>query len=312
MKQRRFQNRVVESVFTLPVSAVFAALMWWFQSGFSTSNLLGLLFCALTAYVILETNNANALIRVRTRFVSCLWIVGAACTTFLHGAVAPLFVAFCLSVSYSQICRTYQRHDAAVQAFHANLFLSIGSLAFPPMLLLSFCYGVYFSVYMRCMNLRLIMASLIALLLPYWFWMGWCVWQENFGLLLAHLSSIAEFRFPSPEHYGALPIPVLSAWSLVNLLSIVGTVHYLRNRYDDKIKVRMLLYIYVCQTVFFQVAILLQPQFIMFLLPMLMISSSPLVAHYFALTGSRISNLFFFVSLLLFAALAVVNLWNPL
>ena len=49
MKQRRFQNRVVESVFTLPISAVFAALMWWFQGGFSKANMLGLLFCALTA-----------------------------------------------------------------------------------------------------------------------------------------------------------------------------------------------------------------------------------------------------------------------
>ena len=81
MKQRRFQNRVVESVFTLPISAVIAALMWWFQGGFSKANMLGLLFCALTAYIILETNNANALIRVRTRLLSSLWpCAGIPCT----------------------------------------------------------------------------------------------------------------------------------------------------------------------------------------------------------------------------------------
>ena len=144
MKQRRFQNRVVESVFTLPISAVFAALMWWFQGGFSKANMLGLLFCALTAYIILETNNANALIRVRTRLLSSLWLISVACMGVLHTAIEPRFVTFCLSLSYSQLCRTYQRYDAAVQAFHANLLLSVASLVFPPMLLLSVLYGIYF------------------------------------------------------------------------------------------------------------------------------------------------------------------------
>lgn len=312
MKQRRFQNRVVESVFTLPISAVFAALMWWFQGGFSKANMLGLLFCALTAYIILETNNANALIRVRTRLLSSLWLISVACMGFLHTAIEPLFVTLCLSLSYSQLCRTYQRYDAAVQAFHANLLLSVASLVFPPMLLLSVLYGVYFSVYMRCVNLRLVMASLLALLLPYWFWSGWCVWQLDFVPLLSHLSAVVDFRIPTQEVYDQVSLPVISAWALVNLLSVVGTIHYLRNRYDDKIKVRMLLYIFVCQTVFFQIAVLLQPQFIMFLLPMLMVSSNPLVAHYFALTGSWLSNLFFCLSLLLFVALAVISVWMPL
>lgn len=313
MKQRRFQNRVVESVFTLPVSVVLAALMWWWPQGsFSTVYLQGLLLCFLVAYVILETSNANALIRIRTRLVSSLWLICVACIGFLHSAVAPLFVTFCLSVSYSQLCRTYQRYDSIVPAFHANLFLSVGSLAFPPMLWLSLLYGLYFAVFMRCLSLRLIMANLVALLLPYWFWMGWSVWQADFGPLLSHLYALADFRFPVLAQYGSMSISVISAWALINLLSIVGVVHYLRNRYNDKIRVRMLLYIFTCQTIFFQIAILFQPQFFMFLFPMLMISGTPLTAHYFALTGSRLSNLFFFLTLLLFAALAAINLWMPL
>lgn len=310
MRRRRFQNRIAESVFTLPVCSVLALVMWWWPQGsFSIDYLLGLLCCAFTAYVILETNNANSLIRIRTRLVSCLWVICVAGMGFLHPIGAPLIAAMFLSISYSQLCRTYQCHDAVVQAFHANLFLALGSLAFPPMILFSLLYIVYFTVYMRCMDMRMLFACVVALLLPYWLWFGWCVWNQDFSPLLSHLSDVVRFQLPTVESYTGIPLPVLSAWALIALLSVVGTVHYLRNRYDDKIKVRMLLYVFVCQTVFLHVLMLLQPQYVSVVLPMLMVSCMPLVAHYFALTYSWVSNMFFFVAILLITAVSVVNLW---
>lgn len=313
MKRRRFQNRVVESIFILPVSAVLAAVMWWWPKGsFSMDYLLGLLLCALTAYVLLEVNNANALVRIRTRMVSCLWLLLAAGAGFLHTAPGPLFATCCLAVSYSQLCRTYQRTDITIESFHAHLLLALASLVFPPMLLFSVFYVIYLLVYMRSLHLRAFLSALIGLILPYWLWMGWCIWVQDFGPLLTHLSGVTDFRIPVPTDYLSLPLPVLTAWGLTSLLALVGIIHYLRNCYDDKIRVRMLLYILVCQTVFLELAILLQPQFVPILLPMLMVSASPLIAHYFALTGSWFSNAFFILSILLFAAVAVINLWMPL
>ncbi len=310
MKQRRFQNQVAESVLTLPVSAVLTVIVWWWPQGsFSIDYLLGLLCCAFTAYVILETNNANALIRVRTRLVSCLWIILTACMGFLHSIGSPLIAAACTALSYSQLCQTYQRHDATIQAFHANLFLALGSLAFPSLLLLALLYVIYFAIYMRCVNLNTILASVVALLAPYWLWAGWCVWNNDFSPLLTHLSGILDFQVPTLTSYTDIPLPILLAWGLVCLLSLVGTIHYLRNRYDDKIKVRMLLYVFVCQTLVFQVAIILQPQLITMLLPLLLVSSTPLIAHYFALTHSRVSNVFFCLAMILTVAVAAINLW---
>lgn len=313
MKRRRFQNRVVESIFTLPVCAVFAAVMWWWPKGsFSIDYLLGLLLCALTAYVILEINNVNALVRIRTRMVSCLWLLLAAGCGFLHTASAPLFATGCLVVSYSQLCRTYQRTDITIQAFHAYLLLALGSLVFPSMLLISVLYGIYLFAYMRSLNLRAMLSALMGLFVPYWLWMGWCLWQQDFSPLLTHLSDVVDFRIPVLADYTSQPLSVLSAWGLTSLLALVSIIHYLRNRYDDKIRVRMLLYIFVCQAMFLELAIFLQPQFLPFLLPMFMVSACPLIAHYFALTGSWISNAFFILSILLFAAVAVINLWMPL
>ena len=73
----------------------------------------------------------------------------------------------------------------------------------------------------------------------------------------------------------------------------------------------MLLYIYVFQTILIQVFLLLQPQFFQTLVALLAVCASPLIAHLFALTNTRLSNLFFCLTLLLFTALTVWNLWMP-
>ena len=73
----------------------------------------------------------------------------------------------------------------------------------------------------------------------------------------------------------------------------------------------MLLYIYVTQTIVIQIFLLVQPQHFQTMIALLAVSGSPLIAHYFVLTSSWISNTFFCFTLLLFVALAVWNLWMP-
>ena len=97
--------------------------------------------------------------------------------------------------------------------------------------------------------------------------------------------------------------------TIVILLSIVSIMHYLRTNYDDKIRVRMILYIYMTQTLLMMAFLLLQPAHYKTTMALLVASASPLIAHYFALTGSILSNFFFVLSLLLTAGMAILNLW---
>lgn len=312
MKRHRLQNHVVESAFTLPACVAFAALAWWWpQEKFSITALIGLLLCLCTAYAIWLTGNANALVRIRTHLAPALWLLCTACTSYLHFAEFPAIAALCLAVSYGQLFETYQCPEGVVETFHAYLFLALGSLAYPPLLLVALPYVVYQSVYMRSINVRMLMAALLALLLPYWLWMCWCVWQQDFELFCTHLRSVVVFRLPTLEAYRSVPLPVLASLAFTSLLALAGIVHYLRNRYDDKIRVRMILYIHVCQTLLFGLAMLLLPDDIFCLLPLFVLSAVPLITHYFAHTYSRMSNLFFILSVLLLIAVAIINLWMP-
>ena len=71
----------------------------------------------------------------------------------------------------------------------------------------------------------------------------------------------------------------------------------------------MILYIYTIQTLLLILYLLLQPNQYQTTMALLVVSSSPLIAHYFSLTGSWLSNLFFILSLLLCGVMAYLNLW---
>ena len=86
-------------------------------------------------------------------------------------------------------------------------------------------------------------------------------------------------------------------------------MHYLRTNYDDKIRVRMILYIYVTQTLLLTAFLVLQPAHYRTTMALLVASACPLIAHYFALSKGILNTIIFVLSLLLTAAMAVLNLW---
>ena len=101
-------------------------------------------------------------------------------------------------------------------------------------------------------------------------------------------------------------------WLFVTFVSFVATVHYLRTYFNDKIRTRMYLYIYVMQIAAVWLLLLWQPDLYNLLMPLLMLCSCTIIAHFFALTGSIISNLFFVLSGLALGALTSINmgLWK--
>jgi len=102
---------------------------------------------------------------------------------------------------------------------------------------------------------------------------------------------------------------LLPMWCLLVFFGLTGIIHYMRKRYDDKIRTRMMLYVYVCVTVFLHVAFLLLPGQRMELLAMMAVSTSPLMAHYWAMTRGRVGWIVLIVSLVgWLAVLALASL----
>ncbi len=271
---------------------------------YSHDYAVALLLTLLTAYVIAETNNTQQIIRVRSRAVASVWLFGMACMGTLHPYQPVLLATFCLSVSYFLLFRTYQQSQPMVDTFHVFFMLALGSTFYPRLLWLAPFMFWYLAIYMRALTFRSFFAALVGLVVPFWFWVPWQLWRADLtpirtwyaGLTTIHAEGVGALLSPTP--------PVLAFYVLV-FFTLWMTVYYLLHSYDDKIRTRMILYVYVCQSVLFVAyGVLID---VSAALPLLLLSVSPLVGHYFTLRNTWIGLCLFFLSLLAFLALIVLT-----
>ncbi len=310
MRQNRLQNRVAGSELTLPFCIIVAVALWWLpKRDFPLPHVLGLALCLLTTCIILETNARQHIIRIRTRMMSCVWLVLASSLEFMHPLDKPIVAAAFLSVAYYLLFRCYQRHRAQLDVFHVFLMLSLGSFFAPVMLPMAIPFFLYIAIFLRSLTRKAFWAGMLGLIVPYWCYAVWSFVMKDMESFVARLTEMAQVEMPSMEAVRSLPIVWQVSAAIVGLLSIVSIVHYLRTNYDDKIRVRMILYIYVTQTLLLMAFLVAQPMHYPTTMALLIASACPLMAHYFSLTGNWLSTAFFLLSLLLTAGMAFLNLF---
>ncbi len=337
MRRERLQNRIAGSVFTLPLCAVLALVLWWIPEqhaavgegtdvfgflpdGLSWSwqcfvvdvpRIVAFLLMVVTTCVLIEMNNRNLLLRIRSRLVSSTWLVAAACITPLHVYSPGLVAAVCVAGALYMLFFTYQKRDCQANTFHWALLLGIGSIFVPHVVCFLPLFLWHQTVFLRSMSLRSFCAALVGCLFPLSLWSGYWVVCDNYVPLLEWVGTLTTYAPLCPDNYLGFSVQQVASWGLVTLLGLFGTIHYLNTSFNDRIQVRMLLYILSFQFVATELFVCLQPQHFDTLMPMIMMLASPLIAHFFTLTSSWFTNVLFLLSVLAFAALAYVNLFMP-
>lgn len=310
MGRRWLQNKVAESRLTLPVSVALFIVVRLFQGvGVSFTAAAAALLCLCTAAVMLETNVALQILRVRSRLGESLWLLLAAVMPFLYGLGAPAVCAFCLAAGMGLLLCCYQNRNAVLLVFHSFLFLGAGSLLSPVMVPLALLFYFCLAFLMRAFSWKGLWAGIVGLLTPYWCWV---VWEACVGDVMRVADHVLALWLWVLDWDGLSLLPavrLLPVWCLLVFFGLTGIIHYMRKRYDDKIRTRMMLYVYVCVTVFLHVAFLLLPGQRMELLAMMAVSTSPLMAHYWAMTRGRVGWIVLMVSLVgWLAVLALASL----
>lgn len=327
MNKNRLQNHISGSVFTLPVCAFVACLAWWLPvllpdslpwaipTAQVTDRSIAFVLAALITYVLIEMNNVNMLIRVRSRMVSSTWLLAATTIPVVHFYSDGLAAALCLAISYYLLFSTYQRKGCEVSTFHYALFLGLGSIFLPQLLVFLPFFLWHQTVFLRSTTLRTLCAALVGCLFPLLLWAAYWHVREDYAPLLRWFSVLTSYAPIEAASYLSLSLQQIASWGLLTLLAFIGVIHYLSTSYNDRIQVRMLLYIFVFQFFIVEIYVALQPQHLTTMLPILMVTSAPLTAHFFALTRSWFTNALFVLSLLSFLALGYLNLlfpWMPL
>lgn len=288
--------------------------MWWWPAGeYSHSALISLALTMFVGYMFVETDIVFQLFRERSHMITSVWLVSAACIASLHTFQPHLISVACLVVSYHLLFRTFQETQPTTDTFHCYVLLSLGGTFCPFVLIFVPFFLWYQIVFMRSLSLRTFSAALIGVIAPFWFWMTWMLFHENFlpiiswwdGLTIDNLSLSSFLATWTPQFlYSHIDFIVFSA------LGIFASISYLYNSFDDKIRTRMMLYIYVFQTVVVVIMSMWQPSQIETLLPLLVVNVSVLIAHYFTFRKSWFSVLIFVVSILAMVTLALVKIYG--
>lgn len=321
MRRERLQNHIAGSVFTLPVCAIVAAVLWWIPeqcgresfSGFVFDVPRGIAFALMVVAtcVLIEMNNRNLLLRIRSRLVSSTWLIAMAVIPSTHIYSKGLVAAVCVAASLYVLFFTYQKRECQINTFHWALLVGVGCIFVPHVIGFLLLFLWYQIGFLRSMSLRSFCAALVGCIFPLCLWVGYWLIQNDYTELYAWLDTLLAYDPIALENYLVLTVQQVASWGLITLLGLFGAIHYLNTSYNDRIQVRMLLYILTCQFFVVEAFVCLQPQHLDAMLPVLMVTASPLIAHFFTLTSSWFTNSLFVLSVLAFAGLAYLNLFYP-
>lgn len=212
-------------------------------------------------------------------------------------------------ISIYFLFKSYQQAQAAGYLFYSFFFIGAGSILFPQLTILSVLWLLE-SYRFQSLTPRSFCGALLGWMLPYWMLFGHAFFYNEMELFYRPFNQLLAFG-------EVFHLPILQPWELAILgyllvMFIVSAVHCIAAGFEDKIRTRAYLQFLIDLTFFLFLLIALQPIYCSALLPLLIISSSILIGHFFVLTNSKSSNVFFIISLVGLILLFAFNIWTLL
>lgn len=303
---KRAQNRIAESRATLPWTAVICLLIWLVGGVITRGWWLQMGVAALAMLMMALLNNVNALIRIYSRMISCSFIVLMTMTAYLWPQLSAGMAALAVTTFYLLLFQTYQDKRAMGMIFYAYAMLGIGSIFWVQLLWLVPLFWILMATNILAFSGRTFFASILGLVLPYWFLGGYYFLTGQITMLGEHFVDILNvgplfaFELLDLHHFVTM--------GFVFLLGILGIVHFLRNSYKDKIRIRMYYEAFIVIELVLMAAIIVFPKMADPIMALLITTTAPLIGHFLALTHTKLTNITFFVILVIVAALTLYNI----
>lgn len=282
--------------------SIITLLLWLLEPKWDERLWGSLLIVVTMTYIIVEWNNQCQLLRIRSRMNSVAFLTLMSMFPALHTAGPKLLPSFCLLVAFYSLFKAYGLYKPEGYVFHSFLALSIGSLYYPPLLLLVPAVFYATGVHLRVLTLKSTSATFLGLLLPYWLYAAFMFVKTFYIDDTPGVVSDADLAkiFPIVTYLNTdLPdYTVLGQWhwlaiGFVAFLALVSVLHFVSTSYNDKIRTRQ--YFYALLVTFVPVIFIAAwwPDDIMYTLPLLLLNVTPFAAHYLALAKGRLMPYYF-------------------
>lgn len=308
MSKKSLQSKVTGSRLAMPFMAVYATMIWLF-AGLTTEEWWIQFACfGVSAYLTLLMNNIHVLLRIYSRMVSCSFIAMICSAGFLFPSLQGAVTLLCMTAFLLVLFTSYQDKQSPGIIYYAFLLVGIASLGFVNILYLVPIIWLLTIVYIRALSWRSWFASMLGLLTPYWFYVCWLLYHHELTTLTSHFNPLADFSHSFDTCLMTLSQQLTLYWVIV--LAVIGTVHFLHKSFHDKIRTRMYYYYMMWMNLAIMLLLMLQPQHYDVLIRLMMLLTAPLIAHFLALTTTKVTNVAFIVIVVTTFTLTLYNLWS--
>lgn len=306
---KRIQNIIAESRYTLPVTAFYSIGIWLIAGLVSQQWWIQFGCFVVSALMMMLLNKENMLIRIYSRLVSSAYLVLSCAAVFLFASRSSAIMQMGAAISFFLLWHCYQDKNSVGWTFYTFLCLGTGSIVHSQVLYYLPVFWMMMAWFIYSLSWRTFFASLLGLITPYWFCLPYYALQgeDCIELLTNHLSTLlAIVSFPD---YSVLNMTQLVLLAILILLMMIGSSHFVANSYKDTIRVREIYYSFITTAIYSLLLVLIQPQCYDMVIHVLILVVSPTIAHFFALTRSRFTNILFIITLTVILLFTGYNLW---
>ena len=306
--KKRIQNKTAESRRTLPIAMLYGTAIWVLAGLFKEQWWVQFTCFILSVLLVMRINSKNLLIRIYSRSVSVAFIFLSCAAVFLFPSLAGGIVQLCCIAALMLLFDSYQDQTAVGSVYYAFLLLGIGSMFDAHVIFYLPLLWFMMKIIVYSLSWRTFFASLLGLATPYWFMCGWLLWQKDGDFqAIANLFAVQDI-LQFPFDFGSVTLPYLLLMAFTTLLMTIGSMHFIHSSFRDKIRVRQIYYGFITLGIFSLALWVLQPHNEL-AIRMLILTTSPLVGHYWALTNSRFSNIVCIILAAVLVVITAINLW---
>jgi len=265
----------------------------------------GLLFIVLIAFVIQRISDIERLIEERTRLAFLFFFMLMSTQTGLPALSATTIVLVCLVFMLYELFKAYQLPEATGTLFNVGVLIGFAGLWMPQVLWLTplIWIGMY---QFQALTTRSLIASLIGILITYWFVLAWCIWAHDFLIFKSLYSSLTDFDFFSIirsfryHHLGFI---------LIVFLLFAAFFHLKTDAISNRVRVRILLSFLLNMSLWVLGLISVFGRSTDSFLAVLFLPVSVLMAYFFESMHKRIRFVLYYFVLLLSVLSFLLRLW---
>ena len=316
-----FQRQIATGRITFPV-AILISLVLWATTYQNETELLSLLACGFTSYLLIELNTTFALIRTRTEMPSALFLFLYSASLFLHPYQHTCWVQLLVMVMLFSLFYSYESKKAPTHIFHTFFFLGMGSMLIPEFLwLVPLCFISMAAL--RSFNIKNFFASLIGFIIPFWIVLGYQLFIsinhpgliEGFGfhqLIQQHFGSLFPFGDSLSNminEYQSIRLDEGVTYGVTLIMAVVGSFACNFYSSNDKVRTRSFLNALTPIQLGITLLVFLRPSLMEAILPVQAIFAALTCSYVFSLVFNLFTYYFLIAILVLSGGISLFNLW---